>query len=76
MSCSSPGTVLRKRDHNGGLKTGIVLIEYLKEENLITTEAPPPPRCFIFTHRRDVNSARKVRSLGFKYFHKHDYLGF
>ena len=55
--------------------TGIVLIEYLKEENLITTEASPPPRCFIFTHRRDVNSARKVRSLGFRYFHKHDYLG-
>jgi CheY-like chemotaxis protein len=71
----SPGATLRKRNHNGGLMTGIVLIEYLKENDLITTKAPPPPRCFIFTHRRDVSSARKARNLGFKYFHKHDYKG-
>lgn len=69
----SPGKRLRRYDHNAGLRTGLVLLDYLIEHKLVLQGGWP--RLFIFTYRIDVNDLRETEQKGFKYHQKQDYPG-
>ena len=69
----NPGETLSQRDHDQGLKTGLVVLEYLEELQILRKSRYPG--LFIFTHRLDPDAARAIQEKGYGYHQKQDFLG-
>lgn len=61
----NPGITLKDYETQGGLRTGIVLIDYLHERKLIDGV-----RCFVFTHRIDPVAVKHLGDIGISYKQK------
>jgi len=66
----NPGKILRERAHQGGLKTGLMLLEYLSESDTLRKI-----KIFILTHRHCPESQDAARRLGISYHQKQDFKG-
>ena len=69
----SPGRALQGGEHQAGLRTGLVLLNYLMDRGVVRQAGPP--FLFIYTHRLDAQAAEGVREKGFNYYQKQDYAG-
>ena len=66
----NPGKILKNKNHHGGLKTGLVFLEYLNEENLLQGL-----KVFVFTHRIDSEMSEDIQKMDVHYHLKQDHKG-
>jgi ActR/RegA family two-component response regulator len=64
------GSVLREKDHRGGMYTGLILVKYLFDGGVIPTD-----RVIILTHCLDQYCVDQARELKIKCYSKQDYMG-
>ncbi len=66
----NPGVTLRNHDHQGGLKTGLVLLTHIRREKILDGVS-----IFFFSHRVDGDAVEKAETMGVRYHQKQDYKG-
>lgn len=67
----NPGARFRTLAHQGGLRTGLLLVDYLIKEKRLTSLP-----IFVFTHRFDPEAAERLRlEYRINYYQKQDFKG-